>query len=56
MIERRQSFHATSSSFDAHNGEQVDVLGGPPEEVGHPLYVGQSPRLLTRGTTFEAQW
>eukprot|EP00250_Pteridium_aquilinum_P016026 c22902_g1_i1 orf=394-4026(-) len=50
MIERRLSFQSTSSSFDARGEEQVDVLGGPPEEVAPPLYVGQSPRLPNRGT------
>lgn len=56
VIERRRSFQSSSGIFDAHAGDpMVDVLEGPPEEIGPPLYVGQSARLLARGTTLDAQ-
>ncbi|EFJ15464.1 hypothetical protein SELMODRAFT_422794 [Selaginella moellendorffii] len=49
MAGRRRTFErafATFESFD--NPDAVDVLAGPPEEVGPPLYVGQGPRVLSR--------
>lgn len=56
ILERRRSFESVSSMFDSFEGEPVvDVLEGPAEEVGPPLYVGQSPCLLSRGTSFDVQ-
>ncbi|KAI5057496.1 hypothetical protein GOP47_0027511 [Adiantum capillus-veneris] len=52
MIQRRQNFQLISSNYDANDG---DVLEGSPEDVGQPLYVGQSPRILTRGSTLDTQ-
>lgn len=38
------------------DGEQVDVLEGPPEALRPSLYVGQSSRILSHGNTAEALW
>ncbi|MCO5583569.1 hypothetical protein L7F22_037480 [Adiantum nelumboides] len=52
MIQRRQTFQLISSTYDAND---EDVLGGPPEDVAPPLYVGQSARILARGSTLDTQ-
>ncbi|GBG77674.1 hypothetical protein CBR_g24120 [Chara braunii] len=35
--------------------EEEDVLDGSPDKIGLPLYVGQPPRILSRGTTPDLQ-
>lgn len=56
MVKRRRAFQAALVAFEAFEESNApDVLVGPPEEVGPPVYVGQAPRLLKRGNDNHAQ-
>ena len=56
MVKRRLAFQASLVAFETfEESNAIDVLAGPPEEVGPPVYVGQAPRLLKRGLDNHAQ-
>ncbi|KAG0566416.1 hypothetical protein KC19_7G062300 [Ceratodon purpureus] len=56
MVKRRTAFQAALVAFETlEESNAVDVLAGPPEEVGPPVYVGQAPRLLKRRNDNHAQ-
>ncbi|KAL3675158.1 hypothetical protein R1sor_025106 [Riccia sorocarpa] len=56
MVLRRRCFESALATFEAFEEEgAVDVLAGPREEIGPPLYVGQAPRVLKRGSTVDLQ-
>lgn len=56
MAQRRRAFEAALATFEAFDEVgAVDVLAGPREEIGPALYVGQSSRLLKRGSTPDVQ-
>ncbi|KAJ7556794.1 hypothetical protein O6H91_05G099000 [Diphasiastrum complanatum] len=48
MARRRYSFESALTTFEAfEDAEAADMLDGPAEEIGPPLYIGQAPRLLS---------
>ncbi|KAJ7556795.1 hypothetical protein O6H91_05G099000 [Diphasiastrum complanatum] len=56
MARRRYSFESALTTFEAfEDAEAADMLDGPAEEIGPPLYIGQAPRLLRRGNTLDLQ-
>lgn len=56
MVLRRRCFESALATFEAFEEEgAVDVLAGPRDEIGPPLYVGQASRLLKRGSTVDVQ-
>lgn len=56
MVQRRRAFEAALVAFEAfEETDVVDVLAGPHDEVGPPVYVGQAPRLLKRGNDNHVQ-
>lgn len=56
MVHRRRAFEAALLTFEAfEDTNALDVLAGPREEVGLPIYVGQAPRLLKHGNDNHAQ-
>ncbi|KAG6552262.1 hypothetical protein Mapa_006112 [Marchantia paleacea] len=56
MVLRRRCFESALATFEAFEDEgAVDVLAGPRDEIGPPLYVGQASRLLKRDITVDVQ-